>query len=157
MKEIINVKEHIIEVTIELIEKYDGDKKSITSRMIAEKAEVGLRLINYYFRSKDNLITECVQRIIGNVISGVNMKNDWNNDKDRLTAWATYVFNFFFEHSAISRISIPGDFQNYTANCNSVLSQHGFALAITNDISEENKPILTFLPQCKLHFQEMKQ
>ena len=56
-----NVKNCIIEVTTELIEQHNGNIKD----MIAAKAGVGLGLINYHFRSKEKLITECVQRIIG--------------------------------------------------------------------------------------------
>lgn len=140
-----NVKDRIIAVTIELIEKYNGDIKSITARMIAEKAEIGLGLINYHFGSKDNLITECVQRIIGEVVVGFHMEQDFSSDKERLTAWATYVFNFLFEHSAISRISILGDFQNYSQDSNSVYTQYGFAKSLNSDICEKDKPMLVFI------------
>ena len=129
-----NVKEHIIEVTTELIEKYNGETKKITARMIAEKAEVGLGLINYHFGSKDNLITECVQRIIGEVVSGFHMEQEFLSDKERLIAWATYVFDFLFEHSAISRISILGDFQNYSQDRNSIYTPDGFAKSLHSDI-----------------------
>lgn len=140
-----NVKEHIIEVTTELIEKYNGETKKITARMIAEKAEVGLGLINYHFGSKDNLITECVQRIIGEVVSGFHMEQEFLSDKERLIAWATYVFDFLFEHSAISRISILGDFQNYSQNSNSIYTQYGFAKSLNSDISEKDKTMLMFI------------
>ena len=121
-----NVKNRIIEVTTELIEQHNGNIKDITARMIAEKSDIGLGLINYHFGSKEKLITECVQRIISQVVSGFHMEQVFQTDKERLAAWATYVFNFLFEHSAISRVSILGDFQNYTENCNSVLTQRGF-------------------------------
>lgn len=113
--------------------------------MIAEKAGVGLGLINYHFGSKENLITECVQRIIGKVVSGFRIEQEFQTDKERLTAWATYVFDFLFEHSAISRISILGDFQNYTENCNSVLTQRGFSFSLKNDILNKDKPMLVFI------------
>lgn len=140
-----NVKERIISVTIELIEQYGGDTKSITARMITEKAEVGLGLINYHFGSKDNLITECVQRIIGEVVSGFHIEQEFPSDKERLIAWATYVFDFLFEHSAISRISILGDFQNYLQDSNSVYTQYGFMKSLKSDILEKDKPILVFI------------
>ena len=91
-----NVKERIIEVTTGLIEQYNGDTKRITARMIAEQAGIGLGLINYHFGSKDKLITECVQRIIGEVVAGFQMEQRFETDKERLKAWATYVFNFLF-------------------------------------------------------------
>ena len=101
-----NVKNHIIEITTELIEQYNGNIKDITARMIAKKADVGLGLINYHFGSKDKLITECVQRIIGKIVTEFQMTRQYKSDKERLTACATYVFHFLFEHSAISRVSI---------------------------------------------------
>ena len=149
-----NVKNRIIEVTTELIKKHNGNIKDITARMIATKAEVGLGLINYHFGSKEKLITECVQRIIGKVVTEFQMTNQYETDKERLMDCATNVFNFLFEHSAISRISILGDLQNYTENCNSVLTQRGFSLSLRNDISNEDKPCLYLflLLQCRRHF-----
>ena len=140
-----NVKNRIIEVTTELIEQHNGNIKDITARMIAEKSDIGLGLINYHFGSKEKLITECVQRIIGQVVSGFHMEQVFQTDKERLAAWATYVFNFLFEHSAISRVSIFGDFQNYTENCNSVLTQRGFSLSLKNGISNEDKSMFVFI------------
>lgn len=140
-----NVKNRIIEVTTELIEKHNGNIKDITARMIATKADVGLGLINYHFGSKEKLITECVQRIIGKVVTEFQMMNQYETDKERLMDCATNVFNFLFEHSAISRISILGDLQNYTENCNSVLTQRGFSLSLRNDISNEDKSMFVFI------------
>lgn len=142
MNRATNIKDRIIEVTTKLIEQ--NDIKNITARMIAEKADIGLGLINYHFGSKDNLITECVQRIIKNIVVGFHMEQDFNSDKERLTAWAIYVFDFLFEHKAISRISVLSDFQNYTSNCNSVLTQKGFMLAFKNDTSVNDKSLLAF-------------
>ncbi len=140
-----NIKNHIIEVTTKLIEQHNGNTKDITARMIASKADIGLGLINYHFGSKENLITECVQRIIGKTVTKFYMTGNYETDKERLTVCATYVFNFLFEHSAISRISILDDLQNYTKNCNSVLTQQSFILSLKNDISNKDKSILVFI------------
>jgi len=145
MKNMNDVKENIISVTTDLIEQSNGNIKNITARAIAEKAGVGLGLINYHFGSKDNLVATCVQRIIGKVIMGFSTEKEYANDKERLTAWAIYVFDFLFEHPAISRVSILGDLQNYTIKCNSVYSQKGFMLALTKDIEDKDKPLLSFI------------
>lgn len=114
--------------------------------MIAAKADVGLGLINYHFGSKENLITECVQRIIGKVVTEFQMTGQYETDRERLTACATSVFHFLFLHPAISRISILGDLQNYTENCNSVLTQKGFSLSLKNDhITYQDKSMLIFI------------
>lgn len=140
-----NVKNRIIEATTELIEQHNGNISEITARMIAKKADIGLGLINYHFGSKEKLITECVQRIIGKVVTGFQMPKQYESDKERLTACATYVFDFLFEHSAISRVSILGDLQNYTENCNSVFTQRGFSLSLKNAISNEDKSMFVFI------------
>lgn len=145
MEKNINVKNRIIEATTELIEQYNGSIKDITARMIAAKAGVGLGLINYHFGSKEKLITECVQRIIGKVVTEFHMTKQYETDKEHLTACATYVFNFLFEYSAISHVSILGDLQNYTKNCNSVLTQRGFSLSLRNSISNEDKSMFVFI------------
>ena len=145
MDENTNTRNRIIEVTTELIKLHNGNIKDISSRMIAEKANIGLGLINYHFGSKEDLITECVQRIIKGVVSGFHMEQDFRTDKERLTAWAAYVFDFLFENSAISRVSILGDLQHYTENCNSVLTQKGFSLSVKNDVSNSNKSMLIFI------------
>lgn len=139
------VKENIVEITTKLIEQYNGDTKKVTARLIAEKTGIGLGSINYYFGSKENLITECVQRIIGKVIADVKMKKEYSTDKERLTAWAVYVFDFLFEYSSISRISILGDLQNYTLDCNSVRTQYGFMNSVTDGVSDRDKSMLVFI------------
>ncbi len=146
MKDTSNVKDRIISVTTELIEQYDGDVKNITSRVIAEKAEVGLGLINYHFGNKENLITTCVQRIINNVvIQGVTVNKKYETDKENLIAKATYVFNFLFENTAVSRISILGDLQSYSASSNSAYTQKGFIKSLTKDVKEQDKALLSFM------------
>lgn len=140
-----DVKNHIIEVTTVLIEQYNGNINEITARMIAGKAGVGLGLINYHFGSKEQLITECVQRIIGRVVSEFRMEKQYETDKERLRACAVSVFDFLFEHPAVSRVSILGDWQNYTENCNSVLTQQGFQRFLEKGMSEENKSMSAFI------------
>ena len=133
MQEIRNVKEVIIDVTTELIRENNGNVTKITSRKIAERAEVGLGLINYHFGSKENLITICVQRIINNVVMCFSPdKKNYNErdglaDKERLADWAKQVYDFLFDNYAISSISILGDMQNYQAKSNSVYTQKASA------------------------------
>ncbi len=151
MQEIRDVKEVIIQVTTELIRENNGKVAKITSRKIAERAEVGLGLINYHFGSKEKLITICVQRIINHVVMCFSPdqkdynERDGRSDKERLADWAKQVYDFLFDNYAISSISILGDMQNYQAKSNSVYTQKGFSMAIRNDIREENKRLLAFM------------
>jgi DNA-binding transcriptional regulator YbjK len=140
-----SIKDHIIHITTGLIEEYNGDTECITSRMIAQKAGIGLGLVNYHFGSKENLITECVQRIISSVVSQFRMDDDLENDKDRLTVCAIRVFDFLFEHSAISRVSILGDFYNYSENCNSIRTQYGLMNLFKEKAGDEDNTTKIFM------------
>ncbi|MCM1121281.1 MAG: TetR/AcrR family transcriptional regulator [Eubacterium sp.] len=144
-------KDHIIEITTELLKEHNGDTRKITSRLIAQKAGIGLGSINYFFESKENLITECIQRSIHKMLAGFApdvtdfAKADGLSDEARLISWASQTFDFLFENQAIAKISIVSDLQNYSANSNSVYTQKGFAFAIRTNQKEEIKKILVFL------------
>lgn len=144
-------KNHIIEITTELLKEYNGDTKKITSRLIAERANIGLGSINYFFGSKENLITECIQKIINKILVGFApditdfTKADGLSDKTRLISWASQTFDFLFENQAIANISILSDMQNYLISSNSVYTQKGFAFAIRDNQNEETKKLLVFI------------
>ena len=141
----------IIEVTTELLKEYNGDTKRITSRLIAKRAGIGLGSINYFFGSKENLITECIQRIIHNILTSFTpeitnpAKEDGLSDQDRLLSWASQTFDFLFENQAIAKISILNDMQSYSTGSTSVYTQKGFALAIKSSQSEAAKKLLVFI------------
>lgn len=142
---------HVIEITTELLKEYSGNTKKITSRIIAERAEIGLGSINYFFGSKENLITECIQRSIHKMLIGFkpditdSVNEDALTDKARLISWASQTFDFLFENQAIVNISILSDMQNYLTNCNSVYTQKGFLFAIKSNQKEETKKLLVFI------------
>lgn len=144
-------KNRIIEITTELLKEYNGDTKRITSRLIAGKAGIGLGSINYFFGSKENLITECIQKSIHKMLSGFTpditdfTKADGLSDKARLISWAGQTFDFLFENQAVANISILSDMQNYSADSNSVYTQKGFAFAIRNNPDEKTKKLLAFI------------
>lgn len=147
MEKTKNIKEHIMDVTTQLIQESDGDINQITIRRIAERAQVGLGLINYHFGSKDKLILECIQRIINNVVHCFTPEEKVygeNDDKYRLANWAKQVYDFLFENRVISMMSILGDLQDYRAACNSVNTQIGLALALDNFTDNKQKRMLVF-------------
>lgn len=141
----------IIEVTTDLLKEYNGDTKRITSRLIAERAGIGLGSINYFFGSKESLITECIQRIINRILTGFTPeitdteRKDGLTDRARLISWACQTFDFLFENQAIANISIISDMQHYTADSNSVYTQKGFAFALKGNQNESTKKLLVFI------------
>lgn len=146
MKKSTEVKEKIIEAAIALIQEGNGNSDEITTRAIAEKASVGIGLINYHFQTKENLITICVQRIIGQVISDFKPNDtDFKTEQERLTNTAAEVFEFLFENPSISRISILSDFSVPTISGNTTLSQKGIRLAMGENMSEEDGRFISFV------------
>lgn len=57
------VKERLISAAVELLQEAKKPEK-VTTRQIAERAETNLAMINYYFESKDQLLTMAVGKII---------------------------------------------------------------------------------------------
>ena len=66
---ITNCKEELIKVTTAIIREKYGDVDKVTIRDISSRSGVSVGLINYHFGNKNNLITECVQRIITKVVT----------------------------------------------------------------------------------------
>lgn len=132
-------KKRILEETITLIKENDGDTSRITIRKIAERAEVGVGLINHYFESKDILIENCVQRIINGVI--ISFKPDIGENIDRLNRLklvAKQVMDFLMENPQISRISILGDLINPKETDNTMGTVFGFAGGVDKKPSEND-------------------
>lgn len=125
-------KEKIIEQTISLIKENNGDINKITIRKIAEQSKVGIGLINHYFKSKDKLIENCVQRIINNVIYSFKPGVCKSSDRmEIIKCIAKQVMDFLMENQQISRISILGDLTNPKAVDNTMGTVLGFAGCIS--------------------------
>jgi len=104
------VKENVIETTIDLLKKSNGNIDNITIRNIAEIVGVSTGLVNYHFESKEKLIELCVQKIIQNVIMA--FRPQFHEDMkaaDRLGETAKQVMDFLLANPEISKISILGD------------------------------------------------
>jgi AcrR family transcriptional regulator len=147
MKKSDNVKERIIEATIALIKDSKGDIAYINTRSIAEKANVGVGLVNYHFQTKEHLIEICVERIIGNVISSFSpsLKPAIQTPVERLKHIAKLVTDFLIDNPAVSRISILSDFKNPQNFDNTMKSVTGFHHSISNlKIPEKERFLLAF-------------
>lgn len=143
-------KESIIQATIELIEASGGNVRNITARSIAEKSGVSLGLINYHFGSKDKLIEICCGRIINRTLMSMSpekidyTQSDGLTDKERLISFATQTFEFIYENYSTVKISVLSDFQDYSPDSNSALTQKGFMLALRGDMPEAQKKHIAF-------------
>jgi AcrR family transcriptional regulator len=100
-------KEKIVKVTTQLIDR-EGDANSISIRRIAKLAGVSLSSINYYFRTKDELIEESV-RIRVNRVMTKWLELETGIDADPLTKFRMYMHNlgeFIYRHSKVMKVSI---------------------------------------------------
>lgn len=128
MKKSEEMKERIIRSTIELIEQGNGKVEELTTRMIAEKAGIGIGLIHYHFQTKDNLVEICVQRMITRVIWDFTPSAPpADSQQERIKASARQVADFLAANPAISRISILGDMGHPASRDNTALTMAGFA------------------------------
>lgn len=145
----MNQKEKIIEATTLLINENQGDLNLVTARKIADRAEVGLGLINYHFGSKEQLVTECVQKILAEQIKvyvpdDVTVESTIEEDKKRLTDWAKQIFEFIYENRSIVSISVLGDMRNNLEMSNSVYTQIGLEQAIRSNMDDRKKKQMIF-------------
>ena len=145
----MNQKEKIIEATTLLINENKGDLNLVTARKIANRAEVGLGLINYHFGSKEQLVTECVQKILTEQIKvyapdAVTAMSTIEEDKKRLTDWAKRIFEFIYKNRSIVGISILGDMRNNLEISNSVYTQIGLEQAIRSNMDDRKKKQMIF-------------
>lgn len=114
----MQIKDKIINTTIGLIKKCNGNIDKVTIREIALKAEIGVGLINYHFQSKKNLIDLCVRQIISDVISQSRPNTNGLTPMEKLKLSVKIPIDFILENPEISKISILGDLQQGQANDN---------------------------------------
>lgn len=146
MKKLQSIKEKIIGAATELIINSNGNINEITTRAIAEKANTNAALINYHFRTKDNLIEICIQRVISSVVLNFKAETDETNSIKRLKVTTKTVVDFLCNNEAISRISILGDMNNPHMNDNTTNTVKGFTRGLSDScISEKQKKRLTFM------------
>lgn len=148
-----NLPQKIIESTMELIKQSGGDVGKVTARAIASHANVSLGLINYHFGNKDNLILECTQQLISQVVSSFVINDSLPKDCDaitasklRLTASAKGVFEFLFANKELSRLSILGDMKDFTPDSNTVHTTERFMCRIGDALElDERRRIASML------------
>ncbi len=83
----------ILEAVITCIEKYGIDK--VTTRKIAEQAGTNIASINYYFRSKDELVAAALSLTINHMLGDVTAVIE--NKEQSLTEVLENVFYYMLE------------------------------------------------------------
>lgn len=108
-----NVKERIIEVTIELLKK-EKKVSDVSMRMIAKNADIAVSVINYHFQTKQNLINIAINRYISQVIHGSMIVDEFHNlsIEERIRVSIKNAAEFIVNNPGISRVSVLNDLEN---------------------------------------------
>lgn len=107
--DLTNAKERILQAAIELTAE-EEHVENITIRQIAEKAGVNVALINYYYRSKENLLNQVVETMIGNSVKEMFEKGD--EAKDAATRLKAFMINsavFSFKYHKLWKIAVAAE------------------------------------------------
>lgn len=140
----IEIKERIIRATISLIEHGDSASNPITTRLIAERAGVGLGLINYHFQAKESLIELCVQRIIEDVISSFQLPDTLSqlSPLARVKKMTKLVADFFIANVSVSSMSILSDYRCPAPDDNTMKTTRGLSRALREESAEAQSQLL---------------
>lgn len=107
-------KEKILQAAIELISEGKTDRQ-ITMRQIALKADVNLALVNYYYQSKENLLSHVVGIIMGGLIEQTTI----NSESDALTRLRNMLLTTAeaaFKYRNISKIAVSAELKSGCRN-----------------------------------------
>ncbi len=110
-----DIKNEIMEATIKLIEEKGSNPDEITISDICSRVSIGVGLINYHFQTKDNLIRQCVRRIISHatlITDDEREKLDNVEPKEKLRILLKLNCDYLVRNENISRISIQTDMMN---------------------------------------------
>jgi len=100
-------KEKLIECTVELLLKSENPGK-ITARDITKASGVNLAMINYYFKSKEELLKRAVDLIIAQDFEKI-LHGDFSGLSDRqiLHDILKQIIAVVYKYSSLSRLTIP--------------------------------------------------
>lgn len=124
-----DVKEALLEAATELISRSGAQPDQVTVREIAGAAGVGAALINYYFGSKEALISACVQRMLGEIIAdcGTVLSETEGTPRERLRRLTCSTCTFLAKRPNLGRVSIRDDLERdgYTEdNTNALMTAY---------------------------------
>lgn len=108
----IDMREHIIEITIDIIEEV-SDVSKITVRQIAKRADIGIGLINYYFSSKEQLLSIAIREIMSRTATEIiESIDEESNLAAKLKNMIKRLYSFSSEYENLIRFSLLQCIQN---------------------------------------------
>lgn len=145
----INSKEKIFEAALELISGAESPEE-ITTRVIATKAGVNVALVNYYYQSKENLLSQIVGMLMGNIINEILQKDSSGEDaKMRLRSILLATADAAFKYYNVSKIAISVELKNGCMNsCKMIMP---LLEEILEDYSKEELNIISLQLMMPFH------
>ncbi|HDQ15108.1 MAG TPA: TetR/AcrR family transcriptional regulator, partial [Sediminispirochaeta sp.] len=115
------VKDRILQATVELLRR-ERDVESVSMRKIAAEAGVAVSMLNYHYRSKEQLVNLAVRGFISSVITGSapgqsnppdsSAEQSDADPVERMRRHLKSAASFLAAHPGISRVSILQDLKN---------------------------------------------
>jgi len=104
---IYNVKDRLLYATTKLLTE-SSDASKITARQIAAKADANLAMINYYFASKDALVSAAVDKMITYRAFELEIIKEKNiSAKQRLIEFLQKMADIAVEYSPCIKTTVP--------------------------------------------------
>lgn len=111
-----NAKAKIYQATLELLDSGE-DASQISTRQIANKAGVNVALINYYYQSKENLLSEVVGKMMEGIIDQVPKGvGGPKNAESRLRNILISTADAAFRHENICKVAIMTELKKGCGN-----------------------------------------
>lgn len=143
------MKELIIDTTINLIQEMSEKPETITNRDICKKAGIAISQINYHFQSKENLLNQCVQKMVGRMIHGLEGYCEQAKEMEPLIVLENVlnmIFTYLYENENLARISILTDHQSPTLQDNTNQTLHVWKPLIERVCAERGIDNANLLP-----------
>jgi AcrR family transcriptional regulator len=118
----INTKQKIFQATLELITS-GKDAGRITTRQIATKAGVNVALVNYYYQSKENLLSQVVGMMMDKIISQTIQNDSIQTDAEsKLRNILITTSDAAFKHYNLCKIALSIELKHGCKNsCDMVM------------------------------------
>ncbi len=131
--ESIDSKKRIMDTMVQLLmERKDVNK--ITTRQIAELANVNSALINYYYQSKENLVFQAVEMCMENIAKKLFVDDMQNEDpigrlKNMIKTFSSFAFNNYY----LTEIAISNEIKHGSISTSMMI------LPLLSEIFKESK------------------
>lgn len=117
-----SAKDKIFQATMELVTAGKTEQQ-ITTREIAIKAGVNLALVNYYYQSKENLLSQVVGTLMDDIVKQTIQNDHKNADaQTRLRNMLLVTADAAFKYRNICKIAISHELKSGCGNsCNLIM------------------------------------